>query len=279
MSRGFIKAAWTDVTSTPHWFGTLALLSSFACIPLAGPIAVYGYLYGWACATPHADGRTPLPSKLLGKGSGKQFARGLFFLMACTTCLLPLGAVALGRHALAPFRSAAYVMGAIESPDASWLVLVALCLPAAALLFVCASVATLRLDLDGKISKRMLPAGVWRTVRHASGGLWGIFVTVLGMQILFVCGVALIASLFVMASFLLLAIPLNVLPIAVLILTAGLEQMDFYTFDRFAAVLAQNVPFLAVMIAPFAYTAVFGMVTCAALRIRALGHWMKQAGE
>jgi len=80
MEQGYFAAAWADIKNSEGWISKTLLLTLLFCIPIFGPIVVYGYLYGWTREMAW-NIHKPLPARIFGNEDGQLYRRGGFIFL------------------------------------------------------------------------------------------------------------------------------------------------------------------------------------------------------
>ncbi|MCH4221721.1 MAG: DUF4013 domain-containing protein [Eggerthellaceae bacterium] len=191
MQSGYYSSAWADVKNTPGWFGKLCLLTLISLIPIFGPIAVAGYVYGWARDLSWGI-HAPMPAHIFGNEDGRQYSRGFFtIVISVVFCLVPCLVYE-------------FISGFMYSPRMSFLsglimfvVTVAfIALMVFAVLF--SWIGSMRLSIYGRLSPGFQLGKIWSMMRHDPKGI----LRILGMSLLLVLISGLIIGAIVLVIFL-----------------------------------------------------------------------------
>lgn len=193
MEKGYFAAAWGDITKSPGWASKFLRLALLCCVPIFGPVVVYGYLFGWARDIAWNVHR-PLPDRVFGNEDGNLYKRGFFiFIVAVVFALIPglfssitssiLGTATYGIYGYAHYAAVGTSLLSV------FFSLVALVLWFLAVLF--SWVGSMRTSLYGTLSSGFQLGKIWAMIRYDFMGLLRIF----GMSVLCMLVVGLVCGL------------------------------------------------------------------------------------
>lgn len=282
MQSGYFATAWADIKNSPGWFGKLCLLALVSFIPIFGPIAVAGYLFGWARDMAW-NIHKPLPEHIFGNEDGKQYSRGFFYyIITIVFFLIPsvidgiYGGVT-GATTAMTYANHGSAYGAAQAASAGiggiLVTLVTLVLYVAGMFFIW--VGTMRMSIYGRLSAGLQFGKIWAMMRHDSNGLWRIF------------GMVLLVGLIVGIAF---TIVITILTLfGILVGIAGTAPfwgnlMDFdgygygngYDYSGLAGALMPIIVIAVIVCIALVYLTCVATMFVSALQARALGYWTRQ---
>lgn len=267
MQSGYFAAAWGDIKNSPGWFGKLCLLALISLIPIFGPIAVIGYMYGWArdiSWNVHA----PMPEKMFGNEDGRQYSRGFFVIVIGVIFMLVpsivqgiFGGIGTG---FSSGNSSTFFLAGFAGFLAE--VVVAL-LYVFALLFSWAG--AMRTSIYGRLSAGLQVKKIWAMIRHDSNGL----LRILGMTLL-VGLIIIFVMMLVMFLLVMVAIFAGIGAMAPFINMGS----TVYNDSLIDSMVSSIMPFIVIVIivgGALSFLCIVASMFLELLQARALGYWAR----
>ena len=212
MQAGYFSTAWREIRSTPNWVGKMFLLALVMCIPVFGPIVVYGYFYGWARDIAWGI-QEPMPGHIFGNEDGKLYSRGFFILVLVVVCACIPGIINGIGGAISGIGAASSVGYYYASPNYGSLVIFTILgglisligFVAVLLISFFQWVGSVRISIYGRISAGFQVKKIWAMLRKDTPGILRIFGMallvslivgiIIGIVVTIVAGVAVFSSI------------------------------------------------------------------------------------
>ncbi len=267
--RRYFAIMFGDITHSPNWFGKICLMALINFIPIFGPIAVAGYIYGWARDISWGI-HQPMPEHILGNSDGRQYSRGFFAWVLDIVWTLPVTIIAfIGNWSF--YRD--LLFGTDLTRDMALqnyltysnmpLTLLEYALELVIFFFLCAGL--MRMSIYGRLSPGFQIGRIWKMIRHDSEGLWRI----LGLRIVIALICGMVVGIVTTILLILLLLPIYMSP---MYLTNGSVSMS-----DLGAIIQSLGPGMIVaivcFIALFAYAISIVQAFLATFTARALGYW------
>lgn len=277
MQAGYFSTAWNDIKSTPGWVGKMFLLALVTFIPVFGPIAVLGYLYGWARDAAWGV-QGPMPKQIFGNEDGKQYSRGFFILvLGIVLALIPmalmfigmiLSAFGVGMVGMSSSGSASSNVGVIAVMGIISLVLFLVSVVVGFALIFIQWVGSMRISIYGRISAGFQLKKIWAMIRKDTVGILKIF----GMLLLlsFILGTIFTVIYYIVYTVVML-VTLGVAGTSVI----GSANSGSFDGSIIGFILAAG--FIGLLFySIFIYLEMVIYIWMEAMVVRALGYWTRQ---
>lgn len=274
MEMGYFKTCWNDITNTPNWFGKMLLMALILCIPIFGPIVVFGYLFGWARDISWGV-HAPMPKHIFGNEDGKLYSRGFFalvimlifrlvpwLLQVVQNILFSVGTVSVFGSTAASNMGGALAFTGIIGVFLS----VVIFLISFALTFF-EWVAIMRMSVYGRLSAGLQLTQVWKMMRKDFGGLLRIF----GMTLLMGLVIGAVLSVLFFIFFMIIAVVLGI-TVGAGALNSSLNYMD----SSVAGLILAGGGITIISLLIFSYMISVIGVFVYTMVVRALGYWTRQ---
>ncbi len=269
MNEGYFARSFREIRSTPHWIRKICLLSLVLLIPIFGPIAVMGYITGWARDAAWGV-NNPMPAHIFGNEDSHQYSRGFFGLViSFLYSLIPMGLMGAAMLLFALCAASPFIVSdffhvgilfAAASTTTNILIEIFAALASFAIAIL-AMVGVMRMAIYTKFSAAFGLRQIIAMAQKDARGLLKIFGLYFGGSVV----LSILASISVGIVFV-ISIPVLI----VLMFGAGISNVAGYTVGIIIVILVVAVCVLVAVIS------VVGTVCLWLMTYRCVGHWICQ---
>ena len=269
MNEGYFSHSFRAIRLTPHWVRKLLLLSLVVLIPIFGPIAVAGYIVGWARDAAWGV-ENPMPEHIFGNEDQRQYSRGFFtIIIEIAFAIIPALLVGLASVVFA-FSAASPFFAADHFHVGAFVALTTIVINIMIDLFstvvscavsVLAMVGVLRMAIYGKFTAGFQFRHIFVMAKHDPRGLLKIF----GIYFTGIVSITVVGSIYA-AIMLIFSVP-------------GILGVIYGAYASSAALIPGSIMLVTIIVLGifgFAAICLTGSIFLMLLTYRAMGYWVSQ---